>query len=359
MELHHVYYPNEGPVGARYYGKTMLGCLEITKQATQLCLDAIDAVPFSGRGSCFRIADFGAADGGNSMALVKLLIGVIPKPESYLIAHPDVRVFASGTSFYKQCFSNNSIQFGFCMSGMFVLSRLYLSMSALPFISRPCNITDGLHSTEITVAEEREMFKRQAAEDWENILVHRARELQPGARLVIANYAADADNQSMGRTKRIKHNMFKHMTDKCRTLMDEGIITKKEFQNMNVKTYFRTEKELEKPLINADSPVYKLGLRLESIEIKLVNCYFYDRWLASGIDGNAAAARAHAQSYVRSIHIWGRNVLLQGLSDIRTPHEKAKIVDAFFQSYEDDVAKHPRDHGKDYVIAYLHIKKLE
>ncbi|XP_014671488.1 PREDICTED: uncharacterized protein LOC106812179 [Priapulus caudatus] len=128
---------------------------------------------------------------------------------------------------------------------------------------------------------------------------------------------------------------------------------------MNINTYNRTEEEQKEPLINADSPVYKLGLRLESMEVKLVHCYFHDRWLASGIDGDVAAARAHAQSYVRSIRIWGSSVLLQGLSDSRTPHEKAKIVDAFFQSYEDDVAKNPRDHGMDFIVNYLRIKKLE
>ncbi|XP_014671479.1 PREDICTED: benzoate carboxyl methyltransferase-like [Priapulus caudatus] len=152
------------------------------------------------------------------------LQGVIPKPESYLVAHPDVRVFASGTSFYKQCFPNNSLHFGFSCAGMHWLSRL------------PCKITDGLHPTQITVAEEREMFRRQAAEDWETILVHRARELQPGGRLVITNLGTDKDNQYVGNTKRIKCSLIKHMTDKGRTLVKKGIITKEESQSMNINT---------------------------------------------------------------------------------------------------------------------------
>ncbi|XP_014671480.1 PREDICTED: uncharacterized protein LOC106812176 [Priapulus caudatus] len=78
MELPRVFYQNEGPVGAGLHSESMRGCLEIHKQATQLCLDAIDAVPFPGRGS-FLLADFAAADGGNSMALFKLLIDSIRK----------------------------------------------------------------------------------------------------------------------------------------------------------------------------------------------------------------------------------------------------------------------------------------
>lgn len=51
-----------------------------------------------------------------------------------------------------------------------------------------------------------------------------------------------------------------------------------------------------------------------------------------------------------------RNFFL-GLSDHRSPEEKAKIVDAFFKRYENQVAKHPEDHGMDYVHAYLVIAK--
>ena len=45
---------------------------------------------------------------------------------------------------------------------------------------KPCDITDGLHHTMITNARERELFKAQAAKDWETILVNRAMELKSG-----------------------------------------------------------------------------------------------------------------------------------------------------------------------------------
>ncbi|XP_014679553.1 PREDICTED: uncharacterized protein LOC106819427 [Priapulus caudatus] len=230
----------------------------------------------------------------------------------------------------------------------------------MDFLSKqPCTVTDGLQPAEITVAEEREMFKRQAAEDWETILVHRARELRPGGRLVIVPFATDKDKQYTGNTKRIKCNGYNLLSKKCRELVNRGVITKEEFQNMNHNAYYRTEEELEEPLINVDSPVYKLGLRLVSIEVKQVNCYFHDRWVESGDNGDIADARAHAKSYVCTFRIWAHSDLLHGLSDSRSPEEKANILDAFFQSFEDAVAENPRDHGKDYIVAYVHMRKLE
>ena len=49
--------------------------------------------------------------------------------------------------------------------------------------------------------------------------------------------------------------------------------------------------------------------------------------------------------------------LSAGLSDNRSPEEKAGIVDEFFKRYENQVAKHPEDHGMDFVNAFMVIAK--
>ncbi|XP_014668753.1 PREDICTED: uncharacterized protein LOC106810016 [Priapulus caudatus] len=280
-------------------------------------------------------------------SLFHRLQGRIAKPASYLLAHPDVRVFASGTSFFEQCLSNNSLQFGFSSAAMDNLSRM------------PCTITGALHAAAITVAEEREMFRRQAADDWQTILVHRARELRPGGRLVLILGVVDRENQYLGNTKNVKCNLLEYMGRNWRALVERGVITEEEFQNTGLNSYLRTEDELTAPLTDIESPVHKLGLRLVSIETKVINCYFHSRWLKSGNDGDAAAARAHAGLYVRSIRIWGNSMLQSGLSDSRTPEEKTNIVDSFFQSYEDEVTRCPSDHAKSFVHAYMHIRKCE
>ena len=45
---------------------------------------------------------------------------------------------------------------------------------------KPCNITNGLHHTQITLGHEHLKFKEQAADDWQHLLLQRAKELKTG-----------------------------------------------------------------------------------------------------------------------------------------------------------------------------------
>ena len=45
----------------------------------------------------------------------------------------------------------------------------------------PCDITGALHHSMITIPEEAEAFKKQAAKDWETILLNRAKEMDSGS----------------------------------------------------------------------------------------------------------------------------------------------------------------------------------
>ena len=58
-----------------------------------------------------------------------------------------------------------------------------------------------------------------------------------------------------------------------------------------------------------------------------------------------------------TLHRAGFYDLSAGISENRSPEEKAEIVDEFFKRYENQVAKHPEDHGKDYVNAFMVIEK--
>ena len=45
---------------------------------------------------------------------------------------------------------------------------------------KPCSVTGALHHTMITLPEEAEKFQKQAAKDWETLLLARAKELATG-----------------------------------------------------------------------------------------------------------------------------------------------------------------------------------
>lgn len=49
---------------------------------------------------------------------------------------------------------------------------------------KPCNVTGALHHTMITLPEEAEKFRNQAAKDWETLLLARAKELAPSMIMV-------------------------------------------------------------------------------------------------------------------------------------------------------------------------------
>lgn len=45
---------------------------------------------------------------------------------------------------------------------------------------KPCDVTGALHHTMITIPEEAERFRIQAAKDWETLLLARAKEMASG-----------------------------------------------------------------------------------------------------------------------------------------------------------------------------------
>ena len=97
------------------------------------------------------------------------MVGLIKGPKSYLADFRNVFVTECGTNFYSQCLPPNSVNLGFSASAFHWLSR------------NPCDITGALHHNMIAIPEEAEAFKKQAAEDWETILLNRAVEMAPGS----------------------------------------------------------------------------------------------------------------------------------------------------------------------------------
>lgn len=57
---------------------------------------------------------------------------------------------------------------------------------------KPCNVTGALHHTMITLPEEAEKFRNQAAKDWETLLLARAKELAPS--MIMVSYYRESRN---------------------------------------------------------------------------------------------------------------------------------------------------------------------
>ncbi|KAI8520586.1 hypothetical protein Bbelb_003400 [Branchiostoma belcheri] len=362
-----------GAEGSGFYSDNTIGCYNVIQASIPNVMDAINSMNLD-TGRTFTIADYGTADGGTSMPMLYQVIkflrakygdalpihvayedqpvndfkslflrlqGLLPMPEnnSYFKDFANTYVTACGTSFYAQSYPPNFVDLGFSATAMHWLQK------------KPCNLTDALHHTSAGVPQEKQLFAAQAALDWEQNLMHRAKELAPGGHLVIVNFCVDEKGRYLGNTDK-KQSMFERMTSLWRKLVEEGTITQEEFVNTTFINYYRSVEEVSAPFKDESSPVRKAGLSLVSVETKVTECPYWARWMREGGD-----AKVHAKRFIPTTRTWSNHTFLSGLSDSRSAAEKAAIVDKFFGMYEAEVAAAPADHGMGYVHTFIHIKK--
>jgi hypothetical protein len=106
-------------------------------------------------------------------------------PGRYELNQANVFPCAIGRSFYEQVLPSESVHLGWSSNATMWLSRI---PSLIP------NHFWSLRST----GTPRAAFERQAAEDWESFLALRAREMRPGARLVVVLPTPPDDLASSG-----------------------------------------------------------------------------------------------------------------------------------------------------------------
>jgi SAM dependent carboxyl methyltransferase len=346
---------------AGYYSANTVGARHVIDSAIPLMAHAVAGMPL-GDGP-FTVADFGAADGGTSLGLHRALVAAIraraPERQVALtytdLPHndfstlfkltqdgladlPGVFVFASGSSFYRQIFPHGTLRLGFSGTAMHWLSRL------------PGPLADAVHAVLASDAE-RAVFARQAADDWQAILLHRAAELTPGGRLVLANFCQDESGHYLGYTG--GRNMHDSFARHWRWLRDTGAITSAEYAAASFPQYYKTVAEFRAPFDNPDTPVSRAGLRLLACETRVTPCPYAARFAADG------DAEAFAAAYVPTLRSWSENVFLGALDPARSAEARRAIVDAFYAAYQRDVAAAPQGHAMDYVHCFMLIGKAE
>lgn len=367
-----------GADGSGFYSDNTIGIFNVMQAVTPIVLGTLEKFNSKDK-KTFTICDYGTADGGTSMYLIKECVAklrsanpkievnvlyedqpvndfkslfmrlhsLIPGPPSYLKEFDGVYIAAVGTGFYEQCVPSNTVDLAFSSTAMHWLTR------------RPCPLKKVLHHSMCKDSSELEPFKAQAARDWNTILEHRAAELAPGGQAVIVSFCIDQEGQCLGNTTNVKASMFQTMTDLWQGLVKEGRITQEEFENTTFNNYYRSVGEYSAPFNDPNSPIYKAGLRLVSIETKRVDCPYHQKWMKSGNKEDPEAAKKHAKWFVPTTRTWSNHTFYAGLSESRSEQERNQIVDLFFQRYEDLVAKAPEDHAMYYIHAYMHIEKVK
>jgi SAM dependent carboxyl methyltransferase len=307
--------------GGGYYSAATKGARDVVDNATPLVLETVDRLPDCDTSTVFTMSDMGCSDGGTSLDLVRQVIAVVRNRwpgraicivytdqarndynslfqivhgltplRSYLDEFEDVHVLASATSFYRQIIPARTLDLGFSATAMHWLSRT------------PCDLTYHVHAL-CAAGPEQAIFAQQAQRDWETILVHRARELKAGGRLVLVNFCKDEAGQYASRV-----NMFDTVNALWQRFASEGVISSEEYVRMTLPQYYRTVEEFTRPLTDPESPVYRAGLRIAQCETRTVPCQF-----ATAFREHGDAAR-HARECTPALRSWTESTFFAALS---------------------------------------------
>jgi len=354
--------------GGGVYSLATIGAKHVIDAATPMVLEAIESLPLELFVDGFTLSDMGPADAGTSMAMISRAIDCVsarapqapisvvyadqPRNdfnalignvyglgafESYLERRADIFPLVSGTTFYRQILPAGTLDIGFSATAMHWLSN------------KVCNLTNHVQAVGAEGAE-LEAFRRQAHGDWRQILLHRARELKPGGKLVLINFAQDEQGRYLGNTGGV--NMFDNFNRIWLDFLAAGRIKRAEYDNMTLPQYYNTVEEFSAPLVDAGDPVHRAGLRLEHIETRIVKCPYAESFKEHG-----DAAR-FAEEYIPTIRSWNESIFFNALSGERSVEERRQIIEDYYGSYRDQVADDPVGHAMDYVHAYMVIAKV-
>jgi hypothetical protein len=351
--------------GGGYYSLATAGARDVIDAATPLVLSAIDSLPVGG--GPFTLSDMGCADGGTSLNMIEAAIRAVQKRRpgtdvsvvytdqprndfnalfqilsgasdfrSYLQDLDNVYVTACGTSFHDQMLPAGTLDFGFSATAMHWLSR------------KPANISDHVHAVGAS-GDELKAFQQQGADDWQRILLHRAAEMKPGAKLVLCNFGIDEQGRYLGNTGGV--NMFDQFNDIWQSMIDDGTISAQEYAAMTLPQYYHSVDEFSAPLLDKSSLVYRAGLRLESIHTGVTPCPY-----AADFQKHQDASR-FAREYIPTLRSWNESTYFAGLAAERPLQEREAIIERFYGTYQHRVAASPAGHAMDYVHAYIVIAK--
>ena len=352
--------------GGGYYSLATVGAGHVIDAATPRVLQSInDSLAYANK--VFTITDMGCADGGTSLGMMRAAISAIRRSDSALdvlivytdqprndynalfnILHGDsdfdsylndferVYVTAAATSFYNQILPDATLNLGFSATAMHWLS------------AKPGDISDHVHMVGAS-GEELAAFAEQGRRDWETILLHRAAELAPGGRLVLVNFARDEQGRYLGNTGGV--NMVDTFNAIWQDFVDAGHIQPGEYVNMTLPQYYNDVAEFSAPLEEPTSAVFKAGLRLESIETRVVPCPF-----AAAFAEHGDSAR-FAEAYIPTLRSWTEATFFAALDNGRSVDERRDIIDRYYAEYQHRVRDNPAGHAMDYVHAYMTIHK--
>lgn len=307
-----------------------------------MLLEAANAVPIPAAGGAFVVADYGAAQGRNSLEPMRAVINVVrartPEPVPIAVVHTDipgndfsalfelvetsdasyltgtVNVFsyAAGQSFYRQLFPPGQVSLGWSAIAVHWLSKA------------PTTIPGHIWSPRAAGAA-LEAFQQQARADWAAFLAHRAVEMKPEARLVVVGGAADEQGDSGA------NGLMDMVNAVLQELVRDGLLSAEEYGRMVIPTYNRMAREYLQPFENGASG----GLRLERHELTILPDPIWAAFQSSG------QADVFAAAYVDFFKAAFGPSIFTVVEKSRSEQEQQRVKEVFSNRLRDKILPDP------------------
>jgi hypothetical protein len=305
------------------------------------------------------VADFGAAQGRNSLGPMRLAVEKIRRrttastpivvvhtdlpqndfgslfalveasPESYLRSVENVFALAAGKSFYERIFPDGYLSLGWTAISVHWLSKV------------PCNIPDHVYAQRAG-QRVRKAYAEQASEDWQRFLGHRARELRPGGELIVVAVTTDDTGSTGGEC------LMDLTNEPVLAMVDAGFIRPEEYRRMNMPAYHRTMDEFTEPL--------RSGTLTEDLILKEgTRAVFPDQlWPEYEQTGDANAFAAWYTEFMRA---FTEAPLFAGLDADRTPADRERLANDYFERMKSLIEANPERARWDWHVALLRVAK--
>jgi hypothetical protein len=250
-------------------------------------------------------------------------------PHSYLRDTANVFAYAAGRSFYGRLFPAGHVAIGWSSITVHWLSSV------------PAPLREHIFSP-LGGAQERASYAARAAEDWQRFLGHRLDELQPDGQLVIVGSGADESGRSGA------EGLLDIANDVLREMIAEDSLSREEYEQMVVPTYYRTLDEFLEPL----------GRRTSAGSFELQECSQTDLadplWASYEQHDDVAA---YAKGVAEFLRAFSEPSLFAGIAAARSAQAAAELADAFYGRVGDAVAKRPEQARCNWRLALLRVAK--
>src|SRR5215217_47675 len=305
------------------------------------------------------VADFGAAQGRNSLEPMRLAVEkmrrrttistpiavvhtdlpqndfgslfalVEDSPESYLRNVENVFALAAGKSFYERIFPDGFLSLGWTAISVHWLSNV------------PCNIPDHVYAQR-AAQRVRRAYAEQASEDWQRFLGHRARELRPGGELIVVAVTTDDTGNTGG------ESLMDLTNEPLLAMVEASFIRPEEYRRMNMPAYHRTMEEFTEPL--------RSGALTEDLNLKEdARAGFPDQLLPEY--EQTGDTKAFAASYTEFMRAFTEAPLFAGLDTDRTPGDRERLANEYFKRMRSLIEANPERARWDWPVALLRVAK--